>query len=439
MPAGRRRAGDRQLRRQTSADPCAGRPACRRSSSAAQMFALADNLAAQGDLAGAAGAARSADPGPASRASRRSAVPARRACARKLGDLQGAAQAFAICWPSSRAPIPRGWSWRGSCRAWARPRRREAELAAAEASAYRPRSSRTSAASRARSDDQAARPHRRADRGTGFEHQPLDLAACSSTRSSRRSSSTPTRGGKAALGFTRQRARLFARPHRRSDLLSNAGVARRSFDQAALQRHPVRARQRAANATRQGAAPPCRRCMSGAGSAAIPYSTGFGGQVELLTPLGAATQLGLSGSRVRQKIATNPDQDGWRTALSADLTRALGAGDTARVSLRYAPLDARGRTGKPAPDRRRDCCSRSGWRPLTLFGEVDYTRTHGHRADVPVRQDAPRPAHGISSAGAIFNRVSCRRLLAVDARDAQRQPAPTSCSTITAAPGSTSG
>jgi hypothetical protein len=106
------------------------------------------------------------------------------------------------------------------------------------------------------------------------------------------------------------------------------------------------------------------------------YSTGIGGQIELLAPLGPKTQLALSGSHVHQLIAKNSGQDGWRTALNADLTRSLGPATTARVSLRYAALDAR-----VNPESLRQLGGGlllvRQWRPLTLFGELDYTGTHG--------------------------------------------------------------
>jgi tetratricopeptide (TPR) repeat protein len=107
-----------------------------------------------------------------------------------------------------------------------------------------------------------------------------------------------------------------------------------------------------------------------------PYSTGAGGQVELFAQLGPRSQLGVSGSRVRQDIAKNNGQDGWRTALNADLTQSLGAGMILRGSFRYGALDAR-----TQPESLRQ--TGAGLllvrerRSVTVFGELDYTRTRG--------------------------------------------------------------
>jgi tetratricopeptide (TPR) repeat protein len=132
------------------------------------------------------------------------------------------------------------------------------------------------------------------------------------------------------------------------------------------------------------------------------YSTGVGGQVELLAPLGKSAQLGVSGARVHQSIARNAAQDGWRTTLNADLTNSLGAGTTARASVRYGALDAR---VKPESLRQigGGLLLVREWRPLTLFGEVDYTRTHGIEPQFlfgKTRRDHRWDLIG----GAIFNR-----------------------------------
>src|SRR4029079_12686765 len=60
----------------------------------------------------------------------------------------------------------------------------------------------------------------------------------------------------------------------------------------------------------------------------------------------------------------------------ADLTHAIGTATSARASLRYASLDA-----KVSAESLRQVGGglllAHQSRPLTLFGEVDYTRTHG--------------------------------------------------------------
>jgi tetratricopeptide (TPR) repeat protein len=106
------------------------------------------------------------------------------------------------------------------------------------------------------------------------------------------------------------------------------------------------------------------------------FSIGIGGEAELLAPIGAKAQLDLTASRVRQTVEKNSGQDGWLTALNFDLTRPLGAGVTGRITLRYGALDARVR----AESLRQQGAGLLLVRPshaITLFAEADYTRTRG--------------------------------------------------------------
>jgi hypothetical protein len=134
------------------------------------------------------------------------------------------------------------------------------------------------------------------------------------------------------------------------------------------------------------------------------YSTGTGGQVELLAPLGPATQIGLSGSYIHQDIANNDGQDGWRAAAGADFMRSLGGDVTARVSLRYGALDARVR-----PESLRQVgggllVARQA-RLVTMFAELDYTRTRGVEP-LFLFGKTRREYRWDIVAGAIFNRAS---------------------------------
>jgi hypothetical protein len=135
-----------------------------------------------------------------------------------------------------------------------------------------------------------------------------------------------------------------------------------------------------------------------------PFSTGIGGQVELLAPIGARAQLGLSGSHVHQTVAKNPGQDGWRTALNADLTRAIGTATSARVSVRYGSLDAKVNAESLRQIGGGLLLAHQS-RPLTLFGEVDYTRTHGIEP-VFLFGKTRRDHRWDLIGGAIFNRAS---------------------------------
>ena len=150
------------------------------------------------------------------------------------------------------------------------------------------------------------------------------------------------------------------------------------------------------------------------------YSTGVGGQLELLAPLGSKTQLGLGGSHVRQTIARNSGQDGWRTALNADLTRLLGSGTVARSSVRYAALDARVNPQSLRQAGAGLLVARQ-WRTLTLFGEVDYTRTHGIEPMFLLEQLAAMSAGTWSAAPSSTAQASADLPLAAGAGYAQRQ------------------
>jgi thioredoxin-like negative regulator of GroEL len=107
-----------------------------------------------------------------------------------------------------------------------------------------------------------------------------------------------------------------------------------------------------------------------------PYSTGWGASFDATLAASPETQLALSASETRQSIARNSGQDGWRTFIGADLLRAFGGGTLARLSVRYGRLDARDR---PESLRQRGAgllVARQA-RSLTLFGEIEYTRTNG--------------------------------------------------------------
>ena len=107
-----------------------------------------------------------------------------------------------------------------------------------------------------------------------------------------------------------------------------------------------------------------------------PYSRGLGGEADATVPISSGAELALNASTVRQVIAPNRDQDGWRTFAGADLLKSLGGDLLARASLRYGRLDARAR-----PESLRQLGGglllARQTRPVTLFAEADYTSTHG--------------------------------------------------------------
>ena len=132
------------------------------------------------------------------------------------------------------------------------------------------------------------------------------------------------------------------------------------------------------------------------------YSTDIGAVLEGLVPLASRTQLDFGAWRVHQKIAKNSGQDGWRTALNGDLTHLLKPEVSVRASVRYARLDAR---LKPESLRQvgGGLLLAREWRPVTLFGELDYTLTHGIEP-LSLFGKKRRDHRWDIVAGAIFNR-----------------------------------
>ena len=106
------------------------------------------------------------------------------------------------------------------------------------------------------------------------------------------------------------------------------------------------------------------------------YSSGAGGDLDAAIPLSNRAQLALSAGTVRQTIVQNADQDGWRTAIGADLLQAITRNTLARLSLRYGRLDARARPESLRQYGAGILLARQS-QAVTVFGELDYTRTHG--------------------------------------------------------------
>jgi hypothetical protein len=382
-------------------DPCAGRRSCQQLT-AAQMFAAADVLVGNGDLAGAAQLLEvlTQDRHPELRAEARFRLAAVR---EKLGDLKGAAQSLRDLLAEqpeanpARLELARILSRLGDTEA------AKTQLAAAQAWGLPPdveqnvrRFSSTLRTTKKRglTVEVTAGPDSNVNRSTSSLFVDTIIAPFELDANARRQSAFGFSGS--ARGYSRDRIGPIT-------LMSNAGFRadlstkpRFNDIQFALDSGP----ETSVGKVRVRPAVLYERCWFGGD----PYSTGIGGQLELLAPLGPKTQLGLSGSHVHQKIAKNAGQDGWRTALNADLTRSLDAGTTARVSLRYASLDAR-----VNPESLRQLGGGllvvKQSRPLTLFGELDYTRTRGIEPLFlfgKTRHDHRWDMIG----GAIFNRAS---------------------------------
>lgn len=134
-----------------------------------------------------------------------------------------------------------------------------------------------------------------------------------------------------------------------------------------------------------------------------PYARGLGGDIDLLSPLSAKTQLELRASRVRQKIVPNREQDGWRTSFDASITQAITPRLTGQLSLRHARLDARVKPESVRSFGGGVVMAYQG-KTATLFGEVDYTATHGI-APIFLFGDKRRDKRWDLTAGAILNKA----------------------------------
>jgi hypothetical protein len=367
------------------------------------MFAAAEDLAAQGDLAGAMQLleALTQDPHPEFRAEARFRLAAVR---EKLGDLKGAVQALRDLLAEQPTANPARLELARILSRLGEDKAAKAELAKAEAWGLPPdveqnvrrfaSTLRTSTKRRGLTVELTAGPDSNVNRSTSSLFIDTIIAPFELDADARRQS---------ALGFTGS-LRGYSRDRIGGmTLLSDAGVRadlstkpRFNDIQFVADSGPEIS---AGNARLRPSVLYERRWFGG-----DPFSTGIGGQVELLAPIGARAQLGLSGSHVHQTVAKNPGQDGWRTALNADLTRAIGTATSARVSVRYGSLDAKVNAESLRQIGGGLLLAHQS-RPLTLFGEVDYTRTHGIEP-VFLFGKTRRDHRWDLIGGAIFNRAS---------------------------------
>jgi hypothetical protein len=381
--------------------PCAAPSHCA-TASAAQLFALADRLYAQGDLAGAAQIleALTGDKHPELRAEARFRLAAVR---EKMGDLAGAAQVLRALLAEQPGANPARLELARILDLLGRDKEARAELARAQAAGLpadveqnvrRFASALRRPGKRGLTIEVTAGPDSNVNRSTSSPFIDTIIAPFDLDADARRQSAFAY--GFSARGFSRDRLGKVS-------WLTNAGLRadlstkpRFNDVQLAVDSGP----EAGLGKVRLRPAGLFEKRWYGGDS----YSTGGGGQVELLAPLAADTQLGVSGSYVHQDIAMNDGQDGWRTAVGADLTRSLGGGVTTRASLRYGSLDARVR-----PESLRQfggglLLARQA-RALTLFGELDYTRTRGIEP-LFLFGKTRRDRRWDMVVGAIFNRVS---------------------------------
>jgi tetratricopeptide (TPR) repeat protein len=355
-------------------NPCAGDPSCREVS-AAELFALADAAAAEGDLDGAEAmlVALTGDPDPDLRAEARFRLAALR---EKRGDQAGAVEALKALLAEkpdaqrARLELGRILAMRGDD-AGARQTLREAQAAGLPADvAWTVRRFSTalrSLAKRGGSIEMALGIDSNVNRSTADKFISTIIAPFELLPDARRQAGIGV--SLSGEGYSRDRilgATWLTRIGASGELF--AGKSRFNDVQASLTSGP----ELAAGAGRIRPAFVYERRWYGGDR----YSEGYGGGVNWLTPAGARGQLQLDASIVRQAINDNRVLDGERYALAASYDHIFSPRTSARMTLRGAALDAAVR-----PESLRqggaDALVAHDLSPMTLFAQIGYTRTEG--------------------------------------------------------------
>ena len=368
---------------------------------AAQLFALAEQLHASGDLAGAAHIleALTKDKHPELRAEARFRLAAVR---EKSGDLPGAAQALRDLLAEQPSANPARLELARILARLGKPAEARAEIARAEAAGLPPEveqnvrrfsSALQSRKRRGLSLDLASGFDNNINRATGDRYVDTIIAPFELD---------PDARAQSGVGFS-----FGATAFSRDDpfgigLLSRAGVHADLFGKSRFNDLQVNLESGPEIATPLGRLRPAltyeRRWYGG-----DPYSTGIGGALNLLKEFGPRTQVEFDASRLHQRIAPNHGQDSWRTSLGLSVSQLLGSATSARLSLRGANLDAR---VAPESLRQRTASLLLARRfvPLTVFGEVGYTITKG--TDPLFLFGKTRRDHRLDFAGGlVFNRL----------------------------------
>ena len=341
---------------------------------AAQLFALADKLYEQGDVAGAAGVleALTHDIHPELRAEARFRLAALR---EKTGDLEGAARALRELLAEQPSANPARLELARILAKMGKSEEARKEVAIAERSGLPPEvqqsvrrfaSAIPTSKRRSLSLEMSGGPDSNINRSTSAQYIDTIIAPFELDPDARRQSGIGfALGGQA---FTRNGIGGV-------DLLSRAGAHADLFTKPRFNDIQLTADSGPEWSGKFGRIRPAalyeRRWYGG-----HPYSTGFGASVDWLKQVGANTQLELNASRVRQNIQPNRNQDGWRTALSADIAQQLAPDSTARLSLRFAALDAR---VKPESLRQfgAELLLAKRLPTVTAYVDFSYNRTRG--------------------------------------------------------------
>jgi hypothetical protein len=317
---------------------CQAEAGCVRAN-AAQLFALADKLYEAGDYAGAAGVleALTRDVHPELRAEARFRLAALR---EKIGDLAGAAEALRALLAEQPNANPARLELARILARMGKNDDARKEIALAERSGLPPEVEQSvrrfataipSAKRRGLSLEMSGGPDSNINRSTSSQYVDTIIAPFELDPDARRQSGIGfALGGQA---FTRNDVAGV-------DLLSRAGAHADLFTKPRFNDIQLTLDSGPEWNGGIGRLRPAllyeRRWYGG-----HPYSTGFGASLDWLKQIGPKTQIELSGSETRQNIQRNPGQDAWRTSVGADIAQQIAADSTARLSLRFAALDAR--------------------------------------------------------------------------------------------------
>ena len=354
-------------------DSCVPEKGCVRTGPA-QLFALADKLYESGDAEGAAGVlqALTQDVHPELRAEARFRLAALR---EKMGDLPGAAQALRDLLAEQPNANPARLELARILARMGKNDEARKEIAIAERTGLPPEVAQSvrrfanaipSTKRRGLSLEMSGGPDSNINRSTSSQYVDTIIAPFELSPDARRQSGIGFAiGGQA---FTRNDIGGF-------DLLSRAGGHADLFTKSRFNDVQVTLDSGPQWNGKFGQLRPAllyeRRWYGG-----HPYSTGFGASLDWLRQIDQRTQLELTGARVRQNIEPNPGQDAWRTSVGADLAHQLAPDSTARLSLRFAALDARVR-----PESLRQLGAEillaKRFPTVTFYVDFGYTRTRG--------------------------------------------------------------
>ncbi|HJQ18066.1 MAG TPA: surface lipoprotein assembly modifier [Allosphingosinicella sp.] len=355
-------------------DPCAADPTCRHAS-AAELFALADSLVAEGDLARAQSIleALTADPDPELRAEARFRLAAIR---ERRGDLSGAVDALRSLLGEkpdaqrARLELGRLLALQGNDRAARRELRRAAAngLPADVAQTVRRFSTALSALKRRGfSADLAFAPDSNVNRSTSDKYVDTVIAPFELDPDAREQSGIAVSVG--AEAYSRDRVlgtTLLTRAGAHGDFF--IGKKRFNDIQFSLTSGPELT-------TAIGRIRPAlvheRRWYGGRA-----YSTGYGAALNWLTAPSAQSQLQIDVSAVRQSIRRNAVLDGTRYAASVTFDHSFTPETSARLALRGAILDAAARP-ESLHQAGGDALVAHVFAFATIFAQAGYTRTQG--------------------------------------------------------------